>query len=134
MAEMVQTHRENAGATVLVVEDEFIIRDLMVELLTDDGYTVLDAGDGPAALALLESGRKIDLLITDVRLPGLDGRALADAARQLWPDVKILLVTGFADKELASGLLPGMAIILKPFEMEALLSQARQMVHNGTLA
>jgi len=115
---------------VLVVEDEPVVRSLVVEVLTDLGYQAVEAADGPSGLRYLESKRRVDLLVTDVGLPGLNGRQLADHARALRPDLKVLFITGYAeDAALTSGfLLPGMEIITKPFATEALAAKIRAML------
>ena len=96
-----------AGQTVLVVDDEPTVRMLVIETLQDLGYTALEAANGTAALTILESPVRIDLLVTDVGLPGLDGRQLAEAARVVRPDLRILFITGYAHTAVAgsSGLL-----------------------------
>jgi signal transduction histidine kinase/ActR/RegA family two-component response regulator len=118
------------GEVVLVVEDEGIVRSLIVEELAELGYDAVEAIDGPAGLAILQSDRRIDLLITDIGLPGLNGRQLADAARERRPDLKILFMTGYAENAaLASGFLePGMAMITKPFAMAALATRIRAII------
>ncbi len=107
------------GQTVLVVEDEPSVRSLVVELLRERGFSILEASDGPAGLALLESPARIDLLVTDVGLPGLNGRQMADAARNRRPGLPILFMTGYAENAaIANGFLaPGMEMITKPFAM-----------------
>ncbi len=120
-----------AGETVLVVDDEPAIRALIVEVLRENGYVAVEAGDGHAALEWLNSHGRIDLLITDVGLPGgMSGRQIADAARQMRPALKVLFITGFAENAvLGSGLLaPGMELLTKPFEMSALARRVRNMV------
>lgn len=117
--------------TVLVTEDEFLIRMLLVESLEDAGYTVIEAEDGPSALAVLAEVGEIDLLLTDVGLPnGMNGRQLADTARQTLPALKVLFITGYAEQSVASnaGLEPGSAILTKPFAMTALLEQVEQLL------
>jgi PAS domain S-box-containing protein len=109
--------------TVLIVDDEATIRMLLSEGLADDGYELLEAGDGREGLAILNSGRTIDLLITDVGLPGgMNGRQLADAARVGRPGLKVLFITGYAETSVLSGgdLDPGMSILTKPFELKVL--------------
>jgi CheY-like chemotaxis protein len=127
-----QAHAAEAGETVLVVEDEPVVRGLIVEILSDLGYQALEAADGPSGLDILQSRRKIDLLITDVGLPGLNGRQVADAARALRPNLKVLFMTGYAENAaLASGFLEhGMAMITKPFAMEALVSRIRGILED----
>ena len=118
------------GETVLVVEDEPVVRGLVAEVLADLGYHALEAADGNAGLAILQSKRRIDLLITDMGLPGLNGRQVADAGRALRPELKVLFMTGYAENAaLASGFLePGMAMITKPFAMEILANRIRQAI------
>ena len=110
------------GETVLVVEDEAVVRGLIVEVLTELGYQTLEAADGNAGLVILQSKRPIDLLVTDMGLPGLNGRQIADAGRALRPKLKVLFMTGYAENAaIASGFLePGMAMITKPFAMQGL--------------
>jgi PAS domain S-box-containing protein len=113
------------GETVLVVEDEAVLRGLIAEVLGDLGYQALEAATGPDGLAILQSERRIDLLITDIGLPGLNGRQLVDAARALRPELRVLFMTGYAENAaVASGFLePGMAMITKPFAMDALATR-----------
>jgi signal transduction histidine kinase len=125
--------RAEAGETVLVVEDEPVVRGLIVEVLGDLGYRALEAADGPSGLRLLQSRRRIDLLITDVGLPGLNGRQLADQARERRPGLRVLFVTGYAENAtLAHGFLePGMAMLTKPFAVEALMRKIREVMEDG---
>jgi len=122
--------RAEAGETVLVVEDEPVVRNLIVEVLQDLGYRALEAADGPAGLKILQSKRRIDLLISDVGLPGLNGRQMADQARERRPALKILFITGYAENAtLANGFLdPGMEMITKPFAIEALATRIRAII------
>ena len=115
--------KSDKGDVILVVDDEPAIRMLIVEALTDLGYACLEAGDGPAGLAILESGKPIDMLISDVGLPGgLNGRQLADAALTLRPGLKILLITGYAEIAALSrdGIESGMEMMTKPFAIDDL--------------
>lgn len=127
-----------SGKTVLVVDDEPAVRALVIDTLTDLGHDVIEAGDGPSAVVLLESDRHIDLLITDVGLPkGMNGRQVADAARVMRPDLKILFITGYAENAaVGNGLLaPGMHILTKPFAMDVLTNRIQQLtddkIHNS---
>ena len=87
-----------ASAVVLVVEDEPLVRMVIVEVLSDLGYTVLEADNGRSGLRIVETRARIDLLVTDVGLPGgMNGRQLADAARQQRPGLKVLFITGYAE-------------------------------------
>jgi PAS domain S-box-containing protein len=117
------------AGVVLVVEDEPVVRGLIVELLAELGYDVLQADDGPSGLRILQSRRHIDLLITDIGLPGLNGRQIADAARTLRPSLKVLFMTGYAENAAgAAGFLDaGMAIITKPFSMDQLAARVRAL-------
>ncbi|RZM02231.1 MAG: response regulator, partial [Sphingomonas sp.] len=86
------------GETILVVDDEATIRHLIDEVLDEAGYTVSGAADGAAGIKVLQSGARIELLITDVGLPGgMNGRQVADAARALRPGLKVLFITGYAE-------------------------------------
>lgn len=114
--------------TLLLVEDEGAVRALTAETLRERGYEVLEAPDGPAALRLLAGARRVDLLVTDVGLPGLNGRQLADAARERRPGLPVLFITGYAGVALDGGLPPGMAAITKPFTHAALTERVAAML------
>ncbi|WP_244543980.1 PAS domain-containing protein [Bosea lupini] len=119
------------GETVLVVDDEPLVRLLCVEQLEELGYAVIEAGDGPSALKILETKQPIDLLVTDVGLPrGMNGRQLADAARVHRPDLEVLFVTGYAENAVLNHghLEPGMHIMTKPFEMEVFARRVRDLI------
>jgi PAS domain S-box-containing protein len=118
-------HVARENEVVLVVEDEPVVRGLIVELLNELGFQALEAADGPAGLAVLQSKQPIDLLITDVGLPGLNGRQIADAARQWRPNLRVLFMTGYAENAVISaGLLePGMSMITKPFSIDGLAAR-----------
>ena len=130
LPELTDAHATDAGETVLVVEDEPVVRGLIVEVLSDLGYRAIEASDGPSGLEILRSSRRIDLLVTDIGLPGLNGRQMADAGRALRPELKILFMTGYAENAaLASGFLePGMTMVTKPFSMEALATRIREII------
>ena len=127
---LTDAYSAGSGETVLVVEDESVVRGLIVETLSDLGYRTLAASDGPQGLEILQSLQRIDLLVTDVGLPGLNGRQIADAGRALRPGLKVLFMTGYAENTaMASGFLePGMQIVTKPFAMEVLASRIRGMI------
>ncbi len=122
--------RAERGETVLVVEDDPTVRALVVEVLHELGYRTLEAGDGPAGLRLLQSASHIDLLVTDVGLPGLNGRQLADQARLVRPSLKVLFMTGYAENAaFGNGHLgPGMQMITKPFPVEGLATKIRSII------
>ena len=119
------------GETVLVIDDEPTVRMLIVEVLQDAGFTAIEADDGPKGLKILQSDARIDLLVTDVGLPGgMNGRQVADAARATRPGLKVLFVTGYAENAaVGNGLLDaGMEVITKPFAMAALGEKVREMI------
>jgi len=119
-----------ASESILVVEDEEVVRALIVEVMRELGYRVLEAKDGPTGLAILQRNQSIDLLIADVGLPGFNGRQLAEAARQVRPELKVLFMTGYAENAaVTSGFLEhDMAMITKPFAVETLAAMIRQML------
>lgn len=119
------------GETVLVIDDERSVRSLVAEVLREHGYATLEAGDGPSGLRILDSEHRIDLLVTDVGLPGgLNGRQVADAARMRRPDLKVLFITGYAENAaVGNGLLePGMEVMTKPFAMTDLAAKVASMI------
>ena len=126
--------RAEAGETVLVIDDEPTVRMLVAEVLTDLGYTAIEAPDGAAGLKVVNSDVRLDLLVTDVGLPGgMNGRQVADAARALRPDLKVLFITGYAENAVLSHghLDPGMHVMTKPFGMDALASRIRELIETG---
>ena len=122
--------RAEQGETVLIVDDEPTVRMLVTEVLEDLGYTAIEAADSAAGLKVLQSNVRIDLLITDVGLPGgMNGRQMADAGRVTRPDLKVLFITGYAENAvLGNGhLAPGMQVVTKPFAIDALAARIRHM-------
>ena len=119
------------GETVLVVDDEPAVRALMAEVLADQGYRVLEADSGAVALQILQTRQHVDLLVSDVGLPGgMNGRQLADAARSLRPGLKVLFVTGYAENAALGGsrLDPGMHVLTKPFSIPALGERVKALL------
>jgi PAS domain S-box-containing protein len=118
------------GETVLVVEDDPTVRLLMIDVLDELGYRHLEAPDGNAAIPILRSRQRIDLLLTDVGLPHMNGRQLAEIARGLRPGLRVLFVTGYAEKAaVRHGFLePGMEMLTKPFALDALATKVREMI------
>jgi PAS domain S-box-containing protein len=116
-----------SGETVLIVEDDASVRLLVVEVLEELGYLALEAADGEQALPILKSGARVDLLITDVGLPGINGRQLAEIARETRPRLRILFITGYAAMAASRGdfLAPGMDMITKPFAIDDLANKIR---------
>jgi PAS domain S-box-containing protein len=134
VSELAAAPRAEAGRTVLVVDDEPTVRMLVVEVLEELGYAALEAADGPAGLKLLQSDRRIDLLVTDVGLPGgMNGRQMADAARIARPALKVLFITGYAENAvIGHGQLDhGMHVLTKPFALEALAGRIRELIAAG---
>src|SRR3546814_20540368 len=112
-----------AGETVLVIDDEATVRMLIVEVLEEAGYTAIEADDGPSGLKILQSDIQIDLLITDVGLhAGMNGRLIADAARESRPDLKFRFLTGTAETAAVGNvhLHTGMTVITKPLLITSL--------------
>jgi CheY-like chemotaxis protein len=115
--------KSETGGTVLVIDDEPAVLTLITEFLGEMGFATIEAEDGSSGLHILRSGAKLELLITDVGLPGgMNGRQVADAAREIWPELKVLFITGYAETAvLGQGdLKPGMYLLIKPFTMESL--------------
>jgi PAS domain S-box-containing protein len=130
-SEPVRTPRAEGSATVLVVDDEELIRMLVTELLEDAGHIAIGASDAATGLGLLQRNGRIDLLITDVGLPGgMNGRQLAEAARELQSDLKVLFISGYGeDAVLGHGALdPGMHVMTKPFAIEALTRRINDLI------
>jgi PAS domain S-box-containing protein len=130
-AEIEAAPRAEAGETVLVVDDEPTVRMLVAEVLTDLGYTAIEAADGAAGLKVINSDLRIDLLVTDVGLPGgLNGRQVADAARVARPGLKVLFITGYAENAVLSHghLDAGMHVLTKPFGMDVLATRIRSLI------
>ena len=106
---------------------------LVTEVLDDLGYSPIEASDGPAGLRILESEAAIDLLISDVGLPGgINGRQLADAARITRPELKVLFITGYAENAIIGNgqLAPGMRVLTKPFVVETFASRVLEMTED----
>jgi CheY-like chemotaxis protein len=123
--------RAEAGETVLIVDDEPTLRMLVTELLEELGYAATQAADGASALEVLRSATRVDLLVTDIGLPGgMNGRQLVDAARQIRPGLKALFITGYAKPASLGngGLEPGMHVLPKPFTMEALGCRIKSII------
>jgi len=134
-AEVPEAHADTAiphgqGETIMVVEDEPTVRLLIVEVLKDLGYQYLQCADPIAALPLLASEQKIDLLITDVGLPHMNGRQVAEYARARRPSLKVLFITGYAQTAAVRGdfLAQDMDMLTKPFTLDALATKIRAMI------
>lgn len=130
-ADFATAPRAEQGETVLVVDDEPTVRMLVTEVLEDLGYTAIEAVDGVSGLKVLASNTRVDLLITDVGLPGgMNGRQLADAARVSRTDLKVLFITGYAENAVVGNghLDRGMEVLTKPFTIEALASRIKALI------
>lgn len=122
-------NRTEKGEVVLVVEDEAVVRLLVVEVLKELGYYPLEAVDGASALRILGSSQRIDLLITDLGLPDINGRAVADEALTRRKNLPVLFMTGYAAQAAGDAFLAdGMEIITKPFTMEVLAARVRDII------
>ncbi|SNB72086.1 PAS domain S-box-containing protein [Arboricoccus pini] len=117
---------------VLVVEDEPLVRELVTTMLDEMGHNVVAADDGLQGLKVLRSSRRIDLLLSDIGLPGLTGRKMVEAMRPLRPDLPVILMTGFAheveqaDKPLGAHV----SLLPKPFTMSALTDRVRSVLED----
>jgi PAS domain S-box-containing protein len=119
------------GETVMIVDDEATVRMLVGEVLTENSYRILEAHDATSAMKILNSNQPVDLLITDVGLPGnMNGRQLADAARAMRQGLKVLFITGYAENAAVGNghLERGMEILTKPFPMTTLANKVREML------
>jgi CheY-like chemotaxis protein len=123
--------RAGQHETVLIVDDEPSVRMLVAEVLEGLGYVPIEAADSVAGLKILQSDARIDLLITDVGLPGgMNGRQMADAGRERRPGLKVLFITGYAENSVIGNghLEPGMQVLTKPFPMDALAAGIRDLI------
>lgn len=110
---------------ILIAEDAAMVRMVAAETLQDAGYAVMEAVDGRAALEVLQSDAKIDLLVSDVKMPGLNGYQVAEAGLQLRPDLKIVLMTGYAQDPMPAQIShAGIRVIYKPFNLDQLTQVA----------
>ena len=121
---------DGRGQTVLLVEDDESVRLLVREVLAELHYHTLEAGSADEALPILHSDQKIDLLVSDVGLPGMNGRQLAELARNQRPDLPVLFVTGYAENAaMRAGFLgTNMSMITKPFSIETLAAKIDEMI------
>ena len=110
------------------------MRGLIADTLRDLGVTVLEAADGSAGLNIVQSETALDMLVTDVGLPGLNGRQLAEAARERRPDLPIVLITGYAGSSLDDQLAPGMEVLRKPFALDVLAGKVRQALEAAAVS
>ncbi len=120
--------------SILVVEDDETVRALAVELLRDMGFQVMEAATGSAALALLSGAVQFDLLVSDVGLPGPNGRQVADYAREKFPRIKVILMTGYAEQAAMTPQFLGadMELLVKPFDAQALVAKVHAAMGQGS--
>ena len=121
------------GENILIVDDEPVLRGLVAEIVRELGYQAAEAGSGEEALALMHAGPALNLLITDIGMPNMNGRQLADLARSFWPDLKILFITGYVDNSVVNGSLleSGMQMLTKPFTRAALAQKILATMGKG---
>jgi CheY-like chemotaxis protein len=121
---------QGAGESVLVVEDDPSVRLLVVEVLRDLGYSAIEAVNADMAVAKLRQSIHFDLMISDVGLPGMNGRQLAELARDILPGLKVLFITGYAANAVnkRAFLADGMDMITKPFDLEKLARKIQEML------
>jgi PAS domain S-box-containing protein len=129
--------RSQHRGTVLVVDDEANVRLVVKEVLGDMGFATIEAEDGQAGLLVLQSKAPVELLISDVGLPGgMNGRQLADAGRSMRPTLKVLFITGYAENAVVGNghLEPGMQVLTKPFNLDALASRVTELLNSPSPA
>ena len=132
--ELGQTAGQPGGReTILVVEDDALVRGYVVAQLGSLGYTTLVAGDGAAALAVVDRGAAFDLLFTDMIMPGMNGRELAEAVRKRRPDVKVLYTSGYSENAFVheGHLDAGIALLTKPYRKQDLSRKIREVLDGG---
>jgi CheY-like chemotaxis protein len=113
---------------ILVAEDEAMLRVIAVEMLEDAGFLVFEAGDGVEALEVLKAHPEIALLVSDIKMPRMDGYSLVEASLAFRPDLKVLLMTGYANEPQPQSLKTrAIPILHKPFNLERLCAMAMQM-------
>ena len=121
--------------TILLVEDEDMVRAVAERALTRQGYTVLTANDGEQGLEVLANTDRIDLLISDVVMPNMDGPSMVAAARRARPDLPVLFMSGYAEEQLRKSIdIPNVAFLPKPFSVSQLAEAARDALGVGSLA
>jgi DNA-binding response OmpR family regulator len=124
---MSATPQRTAG-TILLAEDEALLRELGETILRQAGYNVLTAPDAKELMSLLNGySENIDLLLTDIVMPGLSGQELAHLARARWPRIRVLYMSGYSDEELES-LLRDSAFLQKPFTPSELMAKVKELI------
>ncbi len=120
-----------AKQRILLVDDNELIREMAADVLSDKGYEVAQASDAAEALAHLRASQRFDLLLSDVRMPGMSGRELADVALDLWPELAVIIMTGYAEEALRKPnfLGEGMRLLRKPFSLADLMRTVEDALH-----
>jgi len=128
-----QGERPAGGYTVLVVDDEEAVRLLAIRMLTWSGYQAIEARHGREALAAIEQHTgPVHLVLTDIKMPGMNGRELGRFVEERWPGVPILYMSGFASEVFRGGLLErGAPFLAKPFTQEDLVAKVRSLLNGG---
>jgi two-component system, cell cycle sensor histidine kinase and response regulator CckA len=122
---------KSARATLLVVDDEEMVRRLAARMLVTHGYRVLEAGSGQEAVRLLRRGaHRIDAVLTDVAMPGIGGRELGETIARCWPQIRVMYMSGFAEKRMIDqgSVDPTIPFIQKPFNSEQLGRKVRSLI------
>lgn len=118
--------------TVLVVEDEVLLLMLVAETLRDAGFAVHEAGDGETALSILRNTPEIAALVTDIRMPGMNGFELTAAARAMNPGLKVLLMTGYSREDLPQSIADvGIDLLRKPFDVDDVPNLVNRLLGSG---
>jgi CheY-like chemotaxis protein len=120
-----------SATTILVVEDDADVQDVVVRYLADQGYRVLTAADGETALAILRGSETIDLLLADIVMPGLDGVQLARKAKQMHPGIKVLFTTGYAQRAAERDAMRYGRLLFKPVRHPELTREVEALLAGG---
>ena len=125
---------QRANGTILLAEDEVLLRELGETILTQAGYKVLSPNDSRDLISFVNDySDPIDLLLTDLTMPGLSGQELAALARRRWPSIRVLYMSGYSDQEF-DNLLCDSAFLQKPFTPSELMAKVKELIGNGTIS
>ncbi|HXJ01248.1 MAG TPA: response regulator [Micropepsaceae bacterium] len=128
---MIPNEKPQIQPTILVVEDEPLLLMIVSETLRDAGYAVWEASDAEKALGIIRSRPEIDLLISDVKMPGMNGYQLVDAGLALRPNLKVMLMTGYAQDPIPKRIKEaGIQVLYKPFDFDKLPGFANQVLEH----
>ena len=126
---MIEDSNTTGAPAVLIVEDEPLLLMLAAETMRDAGYSVFEAGEGKSALSILEGNPDIDLLLSDIKMPGMNGYQLAEAGLAMRPDLKVLLMTGYAQDPVPRRMADaGVRVLYKPFDIDRLPQVAGEVL------